>query len=46
MKSECITMRSKLKEVENDYHTLQTKHRYGKFCQHRGYHLQFTRANG
>jgi hypothetical protein len=29
MKAECITLRSKLKEVESDYHTLQTKHRYG-----------------
>ncbi|KAK1947413.1 Centrosomal protein [Phytophthora citrophthora] len=27
MKSECITLRSKLKEIENDYRTLQLKHR-------------------
>ncbi|KAI9986391.1 hypothetical protein PInf_025331 [Phytophthora infestans] len=27
MKTECVTLRTKLKEVENDYHTLQTKHR-------------------
>ncbi|KAL7687198.1 putative centrosomal protein of 83kDa [Plasmopara halstedii] len=27
MKTECITLRTKLKEAENDYHTLQLKHR-------------------
>ncbi|KAL3674723.1 hypothetical protein V7S43_000657 [Phytophthora oleae] len=27
MKSECVTLRSKLKEIENDYRTLQLKHR-------------------
>lgn len=27
MKSECMMLRTKLKEVENDYRTLQTKHR-------------------
>uniref|UniRef100_H3HCN6 Uncharacterized protein n=1 Tax=Phytophthora ramorum TaxID=164328 RepID=H3HCN6_PHYRM len=27
MKSECMTLRTKLKEIENDYRTLQAKHR-------------------
>ncbi|KAG2785808.1 hypothetical protein PC129_g649 [Phytophthora cactorum] len=27
MKTECVTLRTKLKEVENDYRTLQSKHR-------------------
>ncbi|KAG7388920.1 hypothetical protein PHYPSEUDO_011567 [Phytophthora pseudosyringae] len=27
MKSECVTLRTKLKEIENDYRTLQSKHR-------------------
>lgn len=27
MKSECVMLRSKLKEVESDYRSLQTKHR-------------------
>ncbi|KAG6580344.1 uncharacterized protein IUM83_15142 [Phytophthora cinnamomi] len=27
MKTECVTLRTKLKEIENDYRTLQAKHR-------------------
>ncbi|EGZ29874.1 hypothetical protein PHYSODRAFT_294849 [Phytophthora sojae] len=27
MKSECVTLRTKLKDIENDYRTLQAKHR-------------------